>query len=140
MKAIILAMILMESSFNPKAYNKEGNAKGLGQITPIAAKEAHLVCGLEKNPNLFDAETNLRFTLCIYEHYRKTSRSDIEAVITYHAGYRGRALFRAGKSPGPKTSRYAMKVLHFRDMFKNKQITTKKACKRYKLPEKLCQN
>lgn len=141
MKAIILAIILCESGFNPKAYNIEGRAKGLGQITPIAVKEANRVCGLPLNPNLFDPTINLLYTKCIYEHYRKSSRSDVEAMILYHGGYLGLRRFRRGKSPGPRTSKYVNRVLHFKERFENGKINLKYYCNKYvDLPDSICKS
>lgn len=137
MKAIILAIILCESGFNPKAFNPAGPAAGLTQLTSIGVKEASIQCGLPLNPNLYNPEVNLKYGTCLFEYYRSISKSDMEAVIMYHAGFKGRALFRAGKSPGPLTSKYAMKVLHYKELFENDKVNLKFYCSKYPSISKL---
>ena len=140
-KPIILAIILVESSFNPKAYNKEGNATGLLQITPIGLLEASWQCNIPAAPDLFNPTINLMVGSCLYNFYRKKSNSKVEALILYHGGYNARDRFRRGRSPGPKTRRYVNLVLHYEEMIKNEEITIKSYCDKHpSLPDILCQS
>jgi len=139
MKAIILAIILAESSFNPKAYNKGGNATGLMQITPIGAKEARRQCKLDKKPDLFNPKVNLDYGTCLYDYYRKISRSDVEALLLYHGGFVARNRFRKGLNAGPKTSNYVMRVLNFKERFESNEINVNAFCAKYpELPVSIC--
>lgn len=131
MKPIILAIMLCESGFNPKAFNPAGPAAGIMQLTPIGVKEASIQCGLPLKPNLYDPKVGIEYGTCLFNFYRSISKSDVEAVIMYHAGYKGRALFRAGKSPGLLTSRYVIKVKHYAERFKNDKINLKFYCNKY---------
>ena len=134
-KDIILAIVLVESSFNPNAYNKEGNASGLMQLTPIGVLEASWQCNIPEAPDLFDPATNLLIGSCLYEYYRKTSNSEVEALMLYHGGYTARNRFRQGRSPGPKTILYVARVLHNKERFSNDEINLEYFCNKYpKLP------
>lgn len=137
MKPIILAIMLCESGFNPKAYNPAGPAAGIMQLTPIGVKEAAIQCGLSRKPNLYNPRTNIKYGTCLFNFYRRISKSDVEAVIMYHAGYKGRALFRASKSPGPLTSKYVIKVKHYEERIKRGKINIKYYCNKYPSISKL---
>lgn len=141
MKSIILAIILIESGFNPKAYNKEGNAKGMMQLTPIGLKEASIQCLLHRNPDLFKPDVNIKYGTCLFDYYRSISDSDVEALAMYHGGYVARAELRKGKLPGPKTTRYIIKVLHYKEKFEHGKINLKYYCHKYNsLPDSICKN
>ena len=131
MKAIILAIILTESSFNPLAYNKEGDASGLMQLTPIGVKEAVAQCGLDPNPNLFDPEINVKYGTCLFNFYRGISHSEAEALLLYHGGFLARERFRQGKNPGKKTSRYVIKVLDLQERIINEEFNITIYCNNY---------
>lgn len=131
MKSIILAIILIESSFNPKAYNKKGNASGLMQLTPIGVKEASLQCELGPKPDLFNPEVNVKYGTCLFEHYRKISRSDVEALLMYHGGGTARNRFREGKNPGKKTALYVNKVLDLKERIENEEFKLGKYCSKF---------
>lgn len=64
--ALALSIIQTESSFNPKAYNREGNAYGMMQIVPVYAGKTmnKILNGRNEEPSskeLFDANTNLKY-------------------------------------------------------------------------------
>jgi len=138
MKAIYLAIMLAESGFNPRAYNKEGNAVGLFQLTPIGTIEAQRQCELPE-PDLFNPETNIQYGMCLFDYYLETSRSTVEALILYHGGYKARERFRDGINFGPKTSNYVLRVLNFKERFENKEIDADVYCNKYpSLPKSIC--
>ena len=88
-KAIILAIVLAESGFDPKAVSSTG-AVGLMQLMPIGLLEAGLQCNIPESPDLYDPETNLIVGTCLFNYYRSQSDSDVEALIMYHGGYTAR--------------------------------------------------
>lgn len=139
MKSIILAIILIESSFNPKAYNKEGKASGLMQLTRIGVKEASIQCKLHPKPDLFNPEVNIKYGTCLFEYYRKISRSEVEALLMYHGGGTARNRFREGKNPGKKTALYVNKVLDLKERIENEEFDINKYCRTFdKLIGELC--
>lgn len=131
MKVIILSIILIESSFNPKAYNKSGNAKGLMQLTPIGVKEASIQCKLDPKPDLYNPETNIKYGTCLFEYYRSISRSEVEALLMYHGGGKAVKRFRKGKNPGNKTASYVNKVLDLKERIENGKFKIDKYCTKY---------
>src|SRR6476661_1326907 len=93
---IIMALMLTESSLNPKAVSSE-QAIGLGQLTPIAVREVqNQNPWLPKNPNLFDPETNILYTVLLLEHYSQGNNNDQELLSQYNGGIRQRNFLRAG--------------------------------------------
>ncbi|HML45118.1 MAG TPA: lytic transglycosylase domain-containing protein [Clostridia bacterium] len=85
--ALVAAMILNESSFNPDAESRLG-ARGLMQLMPPTAE---WVAGKLKEPydfdRMYDPETNIRFG-CWYLGYlsRKFDGDLVKMVAGYHAG------------------------------------------------------
>ena len=138
MTNLILAMILMESTFNPNAFNKEGNAKGLMQITPIGVKEASTQCNLPKKPDLYNPVLNILYGTCLLNFYLKVSGSEEGALILYHGGYQQFKKYEKGQKLGPKTASYLKKVLQYKKGFKNGEFSTDVFCTVYNLPPILC--
>ncbi len=76
--ALALAIIRTESCFNPRAYNRTGNAYGMMQIVPKYAGRTmnRILYKEDKEPNskiLFDPEKNLRMGINFLGHLKSTS-------------------------------------------------------------------
>lgn len=85
--ALVAAMILNESSFNPEAESRLG-ARGLMQLMPETAEWVAGKLNEEFDfDRLYDAETNIRFG-CWFLGYlsRKFDGDPVKMVAGYHAG------------------------------------------------------
>ena len=94
-KALILAMILMESGGNPIAQSHAG-AEGLLQMTPIAVREVQTQHSMPNPVNLFNPEENITYGILLLEHYIEQCGSVKKALICYNGGYAALLRFRAG--------------------------------------------
>ncbi len=93
---LVLAIIAIESSFNPNAVSPSG-ALGLMQVMPVWKKT--LDVGDLTNP-----EVSIRAGVQIFAHYQQLFRDEARALEAYNMG--------PGVSePGAAPSRYAEKVL-----------------------------
>ncbi|MBI9031728.1 DUF3393 domain-containing protein [bacterium] len=84
--ALALAIIKTESCFNPRAYNRTGNAYGMMQIVPKYAGRTmnRILYKKDKEPAskvLFDPETNLRMGINFLGHLKSTSWKKITNEI-----------------------------------------------------------
>lgn len=94
---LTLALIKIESHFNPKAIGKAGE-KGLMQIYTLECNE------IKANKNkLFEIEYNISFGLCIFKDKMKITNNDWIKAITLYNG------------SGKKARRYTINVLHTLD-------------------------
>ena len=118
----INAIIQIESSGNPLAYNKSSQAVGLMQITPIVFKEFAesdsgwkefkpiINFGDHRNIGiLYDADTNVAigkwYLNRIANRYLKGKGSIEDILICYNWGYGNWRKYKAGKVGLPKETR-----------------------------------
>ena len=85
-KALIMAMIVVESGGNPKARSPAG-AKGLMQLTTIGVQEVANQYGLPTDIDFDDPETNIRYGMLLLDYYYNNAKSLRQAVAQYNAGY-----------------------------------------------------
>lgn len=80
--AFVLAVIEIESGFNPYAVSRVG-AQGLMQVMPFWKKEIGRV-----DDNLTDMDTNLKYGCTILKHYiAKTDGHMADALARYNGSY-----------------------------------------------------
>ncbi len=84
--ALAIAIIKTESCFNPRAYNRTGNAYGMMQIVPKYAGRTmnRILYKADKEPKskiLFDPEKNLRMGINFLGHLKSTSWKKITNEI-----------------------------------------------------------
>jgi len=116
--AIVKAIIMAESSYNPKAVSKKG-AKGLMQLMPKTAKEM----GVE---DIFNPEHNINGGVRYYKKLLKQFKGDIKlALAAYNAGMRT-VREHNGVPPFRSTRHYIKKVFEYYQHYKN-QVETDKA-------------
>jgi|TARA_Y100000310_G_scaffold23426_1_gene22482 soluble lytic murein transglycosylase len=123
---IIKKIIQAESSGNRRAFNKDSQARGLMQITPITA-----LGGVDEQGNktyahglygktltlleLYDAEKNVKFGTAYFNALKKSFGSDRNALIAYNWGPGN---FKEWRAKGSKfqelpdeTKKYLVKIL-----------------------------
>jgi soluble lytic murein transglycosylase-like protein len=116
--AIVKAIIMAESSYNPKAVSKRG-AKGLMQLMPKTAEEM----GVE---DIFNPEHNINGGVRYYKKLLKQFKGDIKlALAAYNAGMRT-VKEHNGVPPYKSTRYYIKKVFEYYQHYKN-QVETDKA-------------
>jgi membrane-bound lytic murein transglycosylase C len=109
--ALALAIIRTESCFNPRAYNRGGNAYGMMQIVPKYAGKTmnKILYKNDKEPSskiLFDPEKNLRMGINFLGHLKSTSwkkiTNDINqrycVICSYNGGSGAIYIALAGKT------------------------------------------
>ena len=108
--AIVKAIIMAESSYNPKAVSKRG-AMGLMQLMPITAKEM----GVE---NIFDPEHNINGGVRYYKRLLKRYDGNVKlALAAYNAGSENVRKYR-GVPPFKATRYYIRKVIKYYQQYK----------------------
>ena len=102
-KALVKAVIAVESSFNPKAVSPAG-AQGLMQLMPATAREMKVADSFDATANIYGGTRYLRVLATRFDgDIRKT-------VAAYNAG--PDAVTRAGGVPNyPETKKYVKRVL-----------------------------
>lgn len=81
---LVKAIIAVESSGNPNAYNTATGAVGLMQITPVVYKK---VCGLTKT-EAFEPEKNIGCASLFLSHLLNRYGGNLEkALLFYNNGY-----------------------------------------------------
>ena len=111
-KALVNAVIAVESSFNPKAISPAG-AQGLMQLMPGTAKEMKVTNSFDPKANIYGGTRYLRILATQFDgDLRKT-------VAAYNAG--PNAVKKAGGVPNyPETKKYVKRVLKlYRHYLKN---------------------
>ncbi|WP_353376993.1 lytic transglycosylase domain-containing protein [Microbulbifer sp. NBRC 101763] len=81
---IVLAVIQIESAFNPYAVSRVG-AQGMMQVMPFWKKEIG-----RPDDNLIDMDTNLRYGCTILKHYIKKAKGNLANALAYYNGSYGR--------------------------------------------------
>jgi hypothetical protein len=110
--ALIKAMIMAESSFNPKAVSNKG-AAGLMQLMPKTAKSLGVV-------NRFDPEQNIRGGVKYIKHLIEKCNGNLKhAIAAYNAGF-GHVIKYKGVPPFKATRYYVQKVFHYYDYYRQK--------------------
>jgi soluble lytic murein transglycosylase-like protein len=116
--AIVKAIIMAESSYNPRAVSKRG-AKGLMQLMPKTAEEM----GVE---DIFNPEHNINGGVRYYKKLLKQFKGDVKlALAAYNAGTR-KVKEHNGVPPYKSTRYYIKKVFEYYQYYKN-QVETDKA-------------
>ncbi len=109
---LVKAIIMAESSYNPKAVSKAG-AVGLMQLMPGTAKELGVKDG-------FNPEQNIDAGVRYFKKLLNRFNGDIElALAAYNAGFRKVRMYR-GIPPFKATQLYIKKVCEYYQDYKNK--------------------
>ena len=112
-KALILAIIIVESGGNPNALSPTG-AQGLMQLTQIAVKEVNIQYGITTQPDLGDPYVNVCYGILLLDFYYHASGSIKGAIITYNGGYVQLARWRNKLPLTEETANYLPRVLAHR--------------------------
>ena len=108
--ALIKAIIMAESRYNPKAVSKRG-AKGLMQLMPVTAKSL----GVEDS---FDPEDNINGGVMYFKKMLDRFEGDVElALAAYNAGSRYVRKY-GGVPPFRQTQTYIKKVFQYHRHYK----------------------
>ena len=108
--ALIKAIIMAESGYNPRAISNKG-AMGLMQLMPVTAAEL----GIEDS---FNPEHNINGGVRYYKKLLKRLDGDIElALAAYNAGIQTVKKYR-GVPPYKATRHYIKKVFHYYKLYK----------------------
>lgn len=105
----LLAVMYVESKFNTKAHS-HANARGLMQVTPIAAEAASAFCKLKINGDLFNPVINLRIGSCYLSKMYAISGDWTSTLILYNGGFRQLKAYDEGRSIASETANYVLKV------------------------------
>lgn len=107
---LIMAMVMVESGFNPNATSRSG-AQGLGQLMPGTARGMGVVDSYDKIQNLYGTVRLIRGHLDKYKSQTKEDFSSLVlALAAYNAG--GGAVRRhGGVPPYRETQNYIRKVI-----------------------------
>ncbi len=115
--ALIKAIILAESGYNPRAISRSG-ARGLMQLMPRTAR----ALGVR---NSFNPEHNIDGGVKYFKQLLNRFNQDVElALAAYNAGSRN-VLKYNGVPPFKATQIYIKKVIQYQDYFKNRTTIKK---------------
>ncbi|WGL18496.1 lytic transglycosylase domain-containing protein [Microbulbifer bruguierae] len=81
---IVLAVIQIESAFNPYAVSRVG-AQGMMQVMPFWKNEIG-----RPDDNLINMDTNLRYGCTILKHYIAKAKGNMPNALAYYNGSYGR--------------------------------------------------
>jgi len=116
-KAIMLAVLAIESSGNPDALSSSG-AKGLMQMTGIAEREVCQQFGCEPGYDIWDKQTNLRMGYQLLSYYlTETNGNVIAAIVMYNSGYVGYRKYLAREPLAAETEAYIIKFKQLRKYY-----------------------
>lgn len=108
--AMVMAIIMAESSYNPRAISKKG-AKGLMQLMPITAKSLGVI-------DSFDPEHNIKAGVRYYRKLLNQFNGDVKlALAAYNAGSR-KVREHQGVPPFRATKYYIKKVFRYYRYYK----------------------
>jgi len=113
---LIMAMVMVESGFNPSATSRVG-AMGLGQLMPGTARSFGLTNAYDSVQNLYATVRTIRGHL---ERYGKKSEEAFEALILSLAAYNagsGNVRRHGGVPPFRETQNYIRKVISLYQAF-----------------------
>lgn len=114
-RALIKAIVQIESSFDPKALSPKG-AQGLMQLMPATASTYRV-----KNP--FNAYQNLRGGIAYFSTLMKRYKNDVRmALAAYNAGESAVAKYQ-GIPPYPETQSYVKNVLKLHKHYQQRSDT-----------------
>ena len=105
----MLAVMYVESRFNTKAHSP-ANAKGLMQVTPIAAEAAGNFCKIKAGGDLFKPAINVQIGACYLSKMRDISKDWTSTLILYNGGFRQLKAYDEGRSIASETANYVLKV------------------------------
>ena len=112
--AMVKAIIMAESSFNPKAISSRG-AVGLMQLMPNTAKSLGVI-------DAFDPENNINAGVLYFKKLLKEFRGDVKlALAAYNAGSRKVREYQ-GIPPYKTTQTYIKKVFEYYRQYKNETL------------------
>lgn len=112
--AMVKAIIMAESSFNPKAISRRG-AAGLMQLMPNTAKSLGVI-------DVFDPENNINAGVLYFKRLLKEFRGDVKlALAAYNAGSRKVKEYQ-GIPPFKTTRIYIKKVFEYYRHYKNEAL------------------
>ena len=106
---LIVAMVMVESDFDPNSYSSAG-AKGLGQLMPDTARELGVRDRMDSIENLYGTVKLMRSHLDKYGRTNDAYRSLILSIAAYNAGP-GAVKRHGGVPPYRETQRYVQKVI-----------------------------
>jgi len=113
--AIVKAIIMAESSFNPRAVSKKG-AKGLMQLMPETAEEMGV-------KDIFNPEHNINGGVRYYKKLLQRFKGDVKlALAAYNAGLK-KVKEHKGVPPFKSTRYYIKKVFEYYRYYKNQLET-----------------
>lgn len=127
--SIIIAIITIESAFNPIAVSHAG-ARGLMQLMPIGVKEAKIQCKL-RGSDMNYWRTNLAHGTCLFNYYHKRQGNLATALMNYNGGYRQVNRYKRGQVLTRETLNYVYKVLKAKDAIDAKDCKLLHICSRY---------
>lgn len=113
---LIMAMVMVESGFNPSATSRVG-AMGLGQLMPGTAQSFGLTNAYDSVQNLYATVRTIRGHL---ERYGKKAQDGFEALIVSLAAYNagsGNVRRHGGVPPFRETQNYIRKVIGYYQSF-----------------------
>ncbi len=109
--AIVMAMIMAESGYNPRAVSKKG-AKGLMQLMPRTAKSLGVV-------DSFNPEHNINAGVKYFKQLLNQFNGDVKlALAAYNAGSRKVRKYK-GVPPYRATKNYIKKVFKYHQYYKS---------------------
>ncbi|MCL5773218.1 MAG: lytic transglycosylase domain-containing protein [Firmicutes bacterium] len=103
-----MAVIAMESSFNPKAVSKTG-AGGLGQLMPETSLAIGISNSLDYSQNILGTLRLLKVNFDRFPHLSYNKQVEF-ALASYNAGY-GAVLKYNGIPPYPETRKYVSSTI-----------------------------
>jgi soluble lytic murein transglycosylase-like protein len=107
---LIMAMVMVESGFNPEATSRAG-AQGLGQLMPGTARGMGIANAYDTFQNLYGTVRVIRGHM---ERYSKRTESDFESLVLALAAYNagsGAVRKHNGVPPYRETQNYIRKVI-----------------------------